>query len=53
MKFLEDLLNKGQLPEIKVQVEIDNNSVVRMAVAILAVMLLSILLHLTISKYTK
>jgi hypothetical protein len=48
--FFDQLFNQGKLPDINVEVQLDNASVVRLGIMILIVMILSILLHVVISK---
>ncbi|MBS4041348.1 MAG: hypothetical protein KGZ81_12215 [Flavobacteriales bacterium] len=48
--FFDQLFNQGKLPDINVEVQLDNASVVRLGVMIMIVMLLTILLYVVIRK---
>lgn len=48
--FFDQLFNQGKLPELNVAVQLDNQSVVRLGVMIMIVMMLTILLYVVIRK---
>ncbi len=51
--FVDQLFNEGKLPDINVNVQIDNDTIIRISLAVFAVMVLSIFLHMAIAKHTK
>lgn len=48
--FFDQLFKEGKLPDINVEVQLDNASVVRLGVMIMIVMILAILLNVVVRK---
>ena len=51
--FLDNLLQKGTLPSVDVNVTIDNSSILKLAGAFLTVVVIGALLHVVLSKQVK
>jgi hypothetical protein len=50
MGFFDRLLKKGELPEVKTSVEIDNASLVKMSIAIVVVAVIIIAVNKLVKK---
>lgn len=53
MSLVDNLIQKGELPTVNVEVTVDDKSVVKLAAAILAVSLVVMLLHKIFDKKNK
>lgn len=51
--LLDNLLNKGELPTVNVEVTVDDRSIYKIAFAILAVSIIAMLLHRIFDRHTK
>lgn len=52
-QLLDNLINKGELPTVQVQAEIDNKTIFKLAAAIMIVTVASILIHIALNKAFK
>lgn len=53
MSLINNLIEKGELPTVNVEVTVDDKSVVKIAAAILAVSIIAMLLHNIFGKKIK
>lgn len=50
MKFFENLLKKGELPEVRTSIEVENNTLVRIGVTVVIVAAIVLLVNSTVKK---